>query len=63
VTGADGAPTTVSNAMFGFAPTFRVGNGSGWFNTFGKRHEARYAEGAEFEFSTEMAEGSFTRAA
>jgi hypothetical protein len=29
VAGADGAPTTVSNAMFGFAPTFRVGKGSG----------------------------------
>jgi hypothetical protein len=58
VTGADGAPTTVSNAMFGFAPTFRVGKGSGRFNVFGKSHEARYAEGAEFEFSTEMAEGA-----
>jgi hypothetical protein len=57
-TGADGAPTTVSNAMFGFAPKFRVGKGSGRFNIFGKSHDARYAEGAEFEFSTEMAEGA-----
>jgi hypothetical protein len=58
LTGADGAPTTVSNAMFGFAPKFRVGKGSGRFNIFGSSHDARYAEGAEFEFSTEMAEGA-----
>jgi hypothetical protein len=58
VRGPDGSPTTVSNAMFGFAPSFKVGKGSGRFSVFGSTHEARYAEGAEFEFSTEMAEGA-----
>jgi hypothetical protein len=56
--GADGSPTTVSNAMFGFAPTFKVGKGKGRFSVFGSSHEAGYAEGAEFEFSSEMAEGA-----
>jgi hypothetical protein len=56
--GSDGSPTTVSNAMFGFAPTFKVGKGKGRFSVFGSSHEARYAEGAEFEFSSEMAEGA-----
>jgi hypothetical protein len=58
VRGPDGSPTTVSNAMFGFAPTFKVGKGSGRFSVFGSSHEARYAEGAEFEFSTAMPEGA-----
>lgn len=56
--GPDGSPTSVSNAMFGFAPTFRVGKGKGRFSVFGSSYEARYAEGAEFEFSTEMAAGA-----
>jgi hypothetical protein len=58
LTGPDGGPTTVSNAMFGFAPTFRVGKGSGRFNVFGSSHDASYAEGADFEFSSETAEGA-----
>jgi hypothetical protein len=53
--GPDGSPTTVSNAMFGFAPNFRVGTGKGSFETFGSSHESRYGETAEFEFSTEAA--------
>jgi hypothetical protein len=57
-TGPDGGPTTVSNAMFGFAPTYRVGKGSGRFKVFGSSHEASYAEGADFEFSSEMPEGT-----
>jgi hypothetical protein len=57
-TGADGSPTTVSNAMFGFAPTFKIGKGSGRFNVFGSSYDASYAEGAEFEFSTEVPEGA-----
>jgi hypothetical protein len=55
--GPDGGLTTVSNAMFGFAPTFRIGKGSGRFSIFGSDHDATYAEGAEFEFSTEMGAG------
>jgi len=58
VRGPDGSPTTVNNAMFGFAPAFKVGKGSGRFSVFGSGHEARYAEGADFEFSTQMAEGA-----
>jgi hypothetical protein len=57
-TGPDGSPTTVSNAMFGFAPRYRVGKGSGRFKVFGSSYEASYAEGADFEFSSEMTEGA-----
>jgi len=54
-TGADGSSTTVSNAMFGFAPTYKIGKGSGHSEAFGLSFDARYGESAEFEFSTEMA--------
>ena len=54
-TGADGSSTTVSNAMFGFAPTYKIGKGSGHSDAFGLSFDARYGESAEFEFSTEMA--------
>jgi hypothetical protein len=54
-TGPDGSPTTVSNAMFGFAPTYKIGKGSGRSEAFGLSFDARYGESAEFEFSTEMA--------
>jgi hypothetical protein len=53
-TGGDGSPTTVSNAMFGFAPTYKIGKGSGHSDAFGLSFDARYGESAEFEFSTEM---------
>ena len=54
-TGADGSATTVSNAMFGFAPTYKIGKGSGHSDAFGMMFDARYGETADFEFSTEMA--------
>jgi hypothetical protein len=54
-TGPDGSPTTVSNAMFGFAPTYKIGKGSGHSEAFGLSFDANYGESAEFEFSTEMA--------
>jgi hypothetical protein len=54
-TGGDGSPTTVSNAMFGFAPTYKIGKGSGHSEAFGLSFDARYGESADFEFSTEMA--------
>jgi len=54
-TGADGSSTTVSNAMFGFAPTYKIGKGSGHSEAFGLSFDARYGESADFEFSTEMA--------
>jgi hypothetical protein len=54
-TGADGSSTTVNNAMFGFAPTYKIGKGSGHSDAFGLSFDARYGESADFEFSTEMA--------
>jgi hypothetical protein len=56
--GPDGAPTTVSNAMFGFAPTYRVGKGSGRYEVFGSTYEGQYGETTDFLFSTDMPEGS-----
>jgi hypothetical protein len=61
-TGADGSLTTVSNAMFGFAPTYKIGKGSGHSEAFGLTFDARYGESAEFEFSTEMAGAVHPRA-
>jgi hypothetical protein len=49
---ADGTATTLNNAMFGFAPTIRLGKGSGRFTVFGSTYDASYAEGAEFEYSS-----------
>jgi hypothetical protein len=52
--GGDGSPTTVKNAMFGFAPEYLVGKGSGRSSAFGIGFdEASYGEAAEFEFSSE----------
>jgi len=51
--GVDGTPTTVKNAMFGFAPEFQIGRGSGRSNAFGLEYEPIYGEAAEFDFSTE----------
>jgi hypothetical protein len=54
-TGPDGSPTTVHNAMFGFAPAYKIGKGSGHSEAFGLTFDALYGESADFEFSTEMA--------
>lgn len=51
--GVDGAPTTVKNAMFGFAPEYTVGKAPGRGDLFGISFEGRYGEAADFEFSTE----------
>jgi hypothetical protein len=53
--GPDGSHTTVKNAMFGFAPEFRVGNGPGKSDRFGLSYDPVYAETADYEFSTEQA--------
>jgi hypothetical protein len=50
--GADGQPTTASNAAFGFAPVFRVGRSSGSSGAFGETFEANYGEAAEFEYTS-----------
>lgn len=49
--GADGGLTTVSNAMFGFAPVFTPGQSSGTSEVFGESFEANYGEAADFEYS------------
>jgi hypothetical protein len=52
--GPDGSPTTVSGAMFGFAPQYKIGKGSGRSTASGFSYEPVYAEAADFEYSTEM---------
>ncbi|MGB2953658.1 MAG: DUF1326 domain-containing protein [Gaiellaceae bacterium] len=52
-TGPDGSPTTVKGAMFGFAPEYMVGKGSGSSNSFGLSFTAQYGESAKYEFSSE----------
>jgi hypothetical protein len=54
--GPDGSPTTVKGAMYGFAPEYKVGKGSGKSNRFGMSFDPNYAEAADFEFSTEQPE-------
>jgi len=60
-TGVDGGPTTISNAMFGFAPLFTVGRSSGQADILGKTIDFKYAESAAFEYSSE-GEGQTARA-
>ena len=52
--GPAGGHTTVKNAMFGFAPEFRVGRGPGSSNWFGLDFEGVYGETADYEFASEM---------
>jgi hypothetical protein len=47
----------VKNAMFGFAPEFRIGKGAGGSDLFGLDYQAVYGETADFTFASEMAEG------
>jgi hypothetical protein len=51
--GLDGNPTTMSNAAFGFAPTFEIGSTSGKVEAFGYSFEASYGERADFMFTSE----------
>jgi hypothetical protein len=53
-----GAQTTVSNAMFGFAPEFRVGRAPGRMSNLGVEFDGNYGETADFEFASEQAEGA-----
>jgi hypothetical protein len=55
-----GAQTTVSNAMFGFAPEFRVGRAPGKMSNLGIEFDAIYGETADYEFASEQAEGAPT---
>jgi hypothetical protein len=54
--GPDGRPTTVKNAMFGFAPEFAVGRGPGHSDAFGLKFEGSYGERANYAFSSEAPE-------
>jgi hypothetical protein len=51
-TGPDGNPTTVKNAMFGFAPEYKIGRGKGRSSAFGMEYEAEYGEAAAYEFAS-----------
>ncbi len=48
----EGKPTTMSNAGFGFAPVFRLGQSSGSSGILGESFEANYGEAAEFEYTS-----------
>jgi len=51
--GADGKPTTINNAMLGFAPAYEVGTGgAGTFESTGISFEPVYGEHAQFEFAS-----------
>ena len=46
----------ISNAVFGFAPSFEIGAASGQLQAFGHSFEASYGEAADFEYSSETHE-------
>jgi len=54
--GADGNPTTVKNAMFGFAPEFAIGAATGTLQAFDHTAPASYGEAADFEYASESHE-------
>ncbi|MDP9695337.1 UNVERIFIED_ORG: hypothetical protein J2X79_002914 [Arthrobacter globiformis] len=56
--GPDGGVTTVKNAMYGFAPEFVIGKGTGGSDLFGLDYQSVYAESADYAFASEMAEGA-----
>jgi hypothetical protein len=56
--GPDGGVTTVKNAMYGFAPEFRIGKGPGHTDLFGLDFDGVYGETSDFVFASEMAEGA-----
>lgn len=56
--GPDGGVTTVKNAMYGFAPEFRIGKGPGHVQLFEQEYDGVYGETSDFMFASEMAEGA-----
>ena len=50
--GADGAPTTMSNAMLAFAPTYTIGKGSGSGQSPRGSYEPVYGESGAFEYAS-----------
>jgi hypothetical protein len=59
--GPDGKPTRVRNAMVGFAPEYTIGRSSGQATVLGTTTEFKYAESAQFEYTSE-GEGQTVRA-
>jgi hypothetical protein len=53
IRGQDGNPTMVSNAPFGFAPSFEIGSCEGRLDIFGHQADASYGEAADFEYGSE----------
>jgi hypothetical protein len=51
--GADGQPTTIRNASFGFAPEFEIGKTTGRLEVFGQAFQPGYGEAAEYTYSGE----------
>jgi hypothetical protein len=47
----EGNPTTVHNAMFGWAPEFVIGKGSGKVDVQGVKYDAIYGDFARFEYA------------
>lgn len=60
LTGPDGTPTTVRNALFGFATEFGVGRATGRSHAFGLSFEAAYGERGDFAFSSDQPAGAPT---
>ncbi|MFF7442055.1 DUF1326 domain-containing protein [Streptomyces sp. NPDC008122] len=56
--GPDGTPTTVKNAMFGFATEYEIGRTTGSSSAFGLSFEPAYGERADFVFSSEQEAGA-----
>ncbi|MFD0573841.1 DUF1326 domain-containing protein [Kitasatospora gansuensis] len=56
--GADGTPTTVKNAMFGFSTEYGIGKASGTSSAFGLTFDPAYGETADFVFSSEQEAGA-----
>ena len=54
--GQDGSPTTIKNAVFGFAPEFEIGACKGQIDVFGHAAPASYGEAADFEYGSEIHE-------
>ena len=54
--GPDGSDTTVSSAMFGFAPTYTIGKTAGKADVMGISFDADYGESADYEYSSETAD-------
>lgn len=50
--GPDGTATTVKNAMFGFAPEYKIGRSKGHSSGFGLDYEGNFGEAAAYEFAS-----------